>query len=79
MTTPTTPENQGDWYQPMFGEPVGPWFRWFAWRPTLTVDRGWRWLRPVWKRRIGKHDYLPGGSDFWFQTAIQIEPNGDDQ
>lgn len=28
-----------------------PWFRWFAWRPVDTDDRGWVWLRMVWKRR----------------------------
>lgn len=29
-----------------------PWFRWFAWHPTWTTDRGWRWLRPVWRRHV---------------------------
>lgn len=29
----------------------GPAFRWFAWRPVWTGDRGWRWMRPVWRRR----------------------------
>lgn len=33
---------------PLFGTPVGPWFRWFAWRPVMTADRGWRWLIFVW-------------------------------
>ena len=29
----------------------GPTFRWFAWHPVWTEDRGWRWLRFVWRRR----------------------------
>lgn len=38
----------------------GPEFRWFAWRPVNTVDRGWRWLRFVWRRRC----YTDRGSCF---------------
>ena len=26
---------------------IGPWHRWFAWRPVLTEQHGWRWLRVV--------------------------------
>lgn len=59
-------------YEPAFGEPVSGWFRWFAWRPVETVDRGWRWLCPVWRRRVQKHDYLSGGPDFWFQHAVDV-------
>lgn len=84
MTTPPTPptdnlaaeggprSEMSEPYAPMFGEPVSEWFRWFAWRPVQTVDRGWRWMRPVWKRRISKHSYLDGGSDFWFQHAVDV-------
>lgn len=62
-------------YEPIFASPVSPWFRWFAWRPVHTVDRGWRWMRPVWRRRVQKHHYLPGGGrDFWFQVAVSIPP-----
>ena len=66
------PETAGP-YQPTFGFPVSDWFRYFAWRPVHTVDRGWRWLRPVWRRRIAKHDYLQGGADFWWQDAVSVE------
>lgn len=59
-------------YHPMFGEPVSDWYRWFAWKPVETVDRGWRWLVPVYRRRVHKHSYLPGGSDFWFQHAVAV-------
>lgn len=57
-------------YMPMFGDPVGPWYRWFSWRPVETVDRGVIWLRPVWRRRVAKHAFLTGGADFWFQHCV---------
>jgi hypothetical protein len=60
-------------YKPWFGSPISPWFRWFAWRPVETVDRGWRWLVVVNRRRIQKNPYLDGGSDFWNQYAVQIK------
>lgn len=63
-TTATDP------YAPSFGRPIGPWWRWFAWRPVDTVDRGTVWLRMVSKRRIYKHQYLNGGADFWFQYVV---------
>lgn len=59
-----------DIYRPMFGDPINDWHRWFAWRPVETVDRGWRWLCVVNRRRIYKHQFLNGGPDFWFQHAI---------
>lgn len=39
----------------------GPVHRWFAWRPVNTDDRGWRWLRLVWRRRyyIDPPEHLP--------------------
>ncbi len=29
----------------------GPLFQWFAWHPVWTRDRGWSWLRRVWRAR----------------------------
>ena len=55
--------------KPMFGDPVGPWLRSFAWFPTWTCDAGWIVLRPVWKRHIHKHHYLDGGADFGGSTG----------
>lgn len=63
----------GDDYRPLFGAPVAPWHTWFAWRPVNTVDRGWRWLRLVHRRRVQKHLYLPGPGDFWWQFAVEVE------
>ena len=56
--------------EPAFGMPVGPWFRWFAWHPTKTTDRGWRWLRPVWRRRYQAKPYLDGPTMWWFNAAV---------
>lgn len=52
---------------PIFGDPVGPWIRTFAWVPRFCFDAGHVWLRPVWKRHILKHQYLDGGADWWWQ------------
>jgi hypothetical protein len=56
--------------EPLFGFPVGPWFKWFAWHPTKTTDRGWRWLRPVWRRRYQTHSYLRGPTMHWFHDRV---------
>lgn len=55
---------------PLFGDPIGPWFRWFAWRPVFTTDRGWRWLRPVWRRRYQAKLHLPGPVTQWFTSQV---------
>ena len=60
-----------DPYTPMFGYPIGPWFRWFAWRPVRTEDRGWRWGRRVWRRRCQGKDFLPGPTIQWFQSVCE--------
>jgi len=64
--------NERDRYAPMFGRPVGEWYRWFAWRPVETVDRGRQWLRFVHRRRIHKLYFLHGGADWWFQHAVTL-------
>ena len=51
----------------------GPWHRWFAWRPVQTVDRGWRWLRFVQRRRFQLKPYLHGAEFWsWFQFAVAV-------
>ena len=64
---------------PRFGTPVAGWLRWFAWRPVETVDRGWCWLRLVNCRRIQINPCLNGGADFWFQYAVDIQPNSESE
>ena len=64
--------DQSAW-EPMFGRAHGDWYRWFAWRPVQTLDRGWVWLRPVWRRRIYKHSYLPGPSASWYQNLVELK------
>lgn len=53
--------------QPMFGNPVAPWHRKFAWWPVDTFDQGWKWLRFIERRRIQKHWHLDGGDSQWWQ------------
>lgn len=57
--------------KPMFGDPVGPWHQWFAWKPVRSYDQRLIWLRRCWRRTIQKHQYLYGGADFWFQYSIE--------
>ena len=58
-------------FDPIFGYPLTDWYTWFAWHPVDTVDRGWRWLVPVQRRRIQKKLNLDGGADQWFQHAVR--------
>jgi hypothetical protein len=51
----------------MFYDPVGPWHRWFAWRPVDTITHGWKWLRMVERRRIQSKLHLPGPIDQGWQ------------
>jgi hypothetical protein len=62
-----------DRYQPMFGFPISKWHLWFAWRPVQTIDRGWVWLRPVWRRRIELKPFLQGGPSRWFQYVFDLD------
>ena len=62
-----------DYLHPMFGSPVAPWHRWFAWRPVDTADRGYVWLRVIWRRRIQKKLHLDGPIDLWWQYAVEAE------
>lgn len=57
-------------YQPLFADVTTSWYIWFAWRPTETVDRGWRWMRFVWRRRVQSKVHLPGPQMTWYQTAV---------
>lgn len=54
----------------VFATRVGPWFRWFAWHPVCTLDRGWRWLIPVWRARYQSKLSLPGPIRLWFVHAV---------
>lgn len=61
-----------DKYLPLFGRPVAPWHKWFAWYPVDTVDRGRVWLRVVNRRKVQKYLSLPGPTDQWFQYAVSL-------
>ncbi len=60
---------------PLFGSPIGPWHRHFAWLPVRTYDQRFVWLRSCFRRCIQKHQYLPGGSDFWWQYSLEVKPS----
>ena len=53
--------------QPLFGEPISEWYRYFAWRPISTLDRGYRWFWIVWKRKCQPHEYLSGPMTPFYQ------------
>lgn len=45
-------------------------FRWFAWHPVRTDDRGWRWLRAVWRKRYYFPIGLPDAPDpIWIHSV----------
>lgn len=51
------------------GEAVGPWRRWFAWRPVWTSDRGRKWFRYVYCRPVIDNPRQPLSSKCWFQYS----------
>jgi len=54
------------WY-PIYG----PEFRWFAWRPAKTEDRGWRWLIWLYKRKVYSNpDYSHPLATSHFETHV---------
>lgn len=59
-----------------FGDFVGSWHKWFAWKPVYTYDRRFVWLRPVWRRSVYLHQYLysAGAKDFWWWYSLD-EPS----
>ena len=55
-----------------------PWFRWFAWHPVWTTDRGYVWLRRVWRRHVPPRDVcLPGISVGWTWDYSVVDPRED--
>ena len=59
--------------RPLFGDAIGPWHAWFAWRPVRTYDNRWKWLCIVLRRNIQKHQHLDGGPDFWWQYKVAFD------
>lgn len=53
-----------------FAEPIAAEYRWFAWYPVRTADRGLRWFQFVCKRKYALHSYLsvPMGSFFMYSA-----------
>ena len=48
------------------------WFRWFAWRPVWTRDRGWQWMRMVWRRHVPPMLGIPGACWTWDNRVMLI-------
>ena len=55
-------------YGPHDEDIYGTAFRWFAYRPVFTNDRGWRWLRVVWRRRCYANNDIYAGS-YWMHSV----------
>lgn len=58
---------------PLFATPIGKQYRWFAWHPVNTGDRGWQWLRFVRRQRFQSRLNLPGPVDQWFHHNVDPE------
>lgn len=65
----TTPELLAMLAVPQFGDPSGPWCRWFAWYPVKTVDGRLAWLYGIWRRRYHTKGYLDGPQFKWWVYA----------
>lgn len=64
--------------KPRFAEPIADWYRYFAWKPIETLDRGRRWLWVVYKRKCQPHSYLSGPQTPFFQYRATKPEAGDD-
>ena len=53
-----------------FADPIADEYKWFAWYPVKTADKGYRFMTFVWKRKYGLHSYLsvPIGNFFMYAT-----------
>lgn len=51
---------------PMFGDWIGPWRTWFAWRPVRTYDDVTVWFSRAERRLVQKHEHLVGGRSKWW-------------
>jgi len=67
MTKTTTTQPIEDDMKPLFAEPIADWYKYFAWKPVSTLDRGWRWFGIVWKRKCQPHSFLLGPMTSFFQ------------
>lgn len=47
------------------------WFRWFAWHPVWTTDRGWRWLCVAWRRHTPPPPVQ--GADWYFEHRVELD------
>lgn len=54
---------------PQFGEATAPWCQWFAWRPVITVDGRFAWMRRIWRRRYHTKPHLQGPQFRWWVYA----------
>lgn len=45
----------------------GPLVPYFAWRPVNTIDAGWVWLRPIYRRRQATAPHISGPDGRWWQ------------
>lgn len=49
----------------------GCWHRWFAWRPVWTPDRGYQWMRMVWRCYTPPKYGVPGSCWTWNYRALR--------
>ena len=54
-----------------FADPIAKEYKWFAWYPVTTADRGIRWRVPVYKRKYVMHSYLNAPIDTLFVYSVE--------
>lgn len=74
MTPPAAAPRWTYAYEPAFGMPIGPWHRWFAWRPVWTRDCGWVWLKSVIRCRHQTLPHLDGPTFEWWERRLTPPP-----
>jgi len=51
----------------MFPSLASPWNKWFAWRPVVTWDGRFVWLRFIYRRRVFPSILTEGIPDPWME------------
>lgn len=54
-----------------YSDPIADEYRWFAWYPVSTADKGIRWLQFVYKRKYRLRQEVYPDADAFFMYSVE--------